>query len=70
MYLSIVDPAAGASDDWYESQGSNYTYTWELRPSSAVGGGFQLPPAQIRPSGEEMWAGLRTVLDQILLENP
>jgi len=56
-------PAAGASDDWYQSEGSRFTYTPELRDN---GYGFVLPPNQIIPSGEEVWAAFEVMLDEIL----
>merc|ERR1719378_1643530 len=58
-------PAAGASDDWYKgSLGSRFSFTTELRDTGRYG--FILPPAQIIPSGEEMWAGFEVVINKIL----
>jgi len=57
-------PAAGASDDWYMSEGSRFVFTTELRDTGRYG--FLLPPDQIIPSGEEMWAGFETVVNKIL----
>merc|ERR1711935_13281 len=53
-------PAAGASDDWYKSIGCRYAFTTELRDTGHYG--FELPKAQIIPSGEEMWAGFLSSL--------
>merc|ERR1712228_833009 len=57
-------PAAGASDDWYKSLGMRYAFTTELRDTGRYG--FVLPPNQIIPSGEEMWAGFEVVIARIL----
>jgi len=57
-------PAAGASDDWYMSEGSRFVFTTELRDTGRYG--FVLPKDQIIPSGEEMWAGFETVVNKIL----
>jgi predicted deacylase len=58
-------PAAGASDDWYQSEGSRFTYTPELRDN---GYGFVLPPNLIIPSGEEVWAAWKSMLDTLIKE--
>jgi murein tripeptide amidase MpaA len=47
---------AGTSQDWYYSQASiPLSYTIELRDTGTYG--FQLPAAQIKPTGTENWAG-------------
>merc|ERR1712080_810319 len=56
-------PAAGAADDWYKSKDFRYVFTTELRDTGHYG--FVLPPEQIIPSGEEMWAGFEVVIDRI-----
>jgi len=56
-------PAAGASDDWYKSIGMRFSFTTELRDTGYYG--FVLPPDQIIPSGEEMWAGFEVVIDRV-----
>ncbi|KAH7308013.1 hypothetical protein B0I35DRAFT_442657 [Stachybotrys elegans] len=40
---------------------ANAELSWgfELRPATAGEGGFVLPPSDIIPSGEEMWAGMK-----------
>jgi len=58
-------PAAGASDDWYKGVlGTRFSFTTELRDTGSHG--FILPPDQIIPSGEEMWAGFEVVIAKIL----
>jgi hypothetical protein len=39
-------------------------YTIELRDTGNYG--FQLPPVQIIPTGEENWAGLKAFVNEIL----
>ena len=43
FFLNILDPAAGASDDWYRGGlGTRYSFTTELRDTGYYG--FVLPP--------------------------
>ena len=63
--LSISDPAAGASDDWYKGVlGSRFAYTTELRDTGRHG--FILPTEEIKPSGEELWEAERVVLKKMI----
>jgi len=58
-------PAAGASDDWYRGGlGARYSFTTELRDTGYYG--FVLPPAQIIPSGEELFAGMKVVFEKLV----
>lgn len=60
-------PAAGASDDWYKgSLGTRYAFTTELRDTGYYG--FELPPEQIIPSGEELFAGMRVVFEKLIAD--
>lgn len=53
-------PAAGTMTDWMYGEAGALSYTIELRPSfGRGGGGFVLPPEQIRPTCDE---GLAAVL--------
>ncbi|KAJ3341445.1 hypothetical protein HDU93_004846 [Gonapodya sp. JEL0774] len=46
--------------------GRVFSYTIELRPSSSdTATGFVLPPAQIVVTGEENWAGLKAIVDNV-----
>ncbi len=48
--------AAGIMPDWVfgaAGGGGTLAWTFELRPDSAAGGGFLLPPAEILPTSEE-----------------
>jgi len=48
--------ASGGSFDWAkEKAGIQYGYSPELRPASAGQGGFDIPPTNIIPSGEEIF---------------
>ncbi len=43
--------------DWaYGGAGVKYSYTIEARPATFVGGGFELPPEEIEPTGRELYA--------------
>ena len=44
--------------------GTRFAFTTELRDTGLYG--FVLPPEQIIPSGEEMWAGFEVVIKKIL----
>jgi len=58
-------PASGAADDWYKGVlGSRFTFTTELRDTGNYG--FILPASQIKPSGEEMWAGFEVEINRLL----
>jgi len=61
IYHAIY-PASGGSIDWaYEYLGAIHTYSPELRDTGNYG--FLLPPAQIIPSGQETWLGLKVWLN-------
>jgi len=62
----LLYAAAGASDDYVYSRGIKYSYTVELRDQ---GYGFQLPPAQIKPSGAETLAAVLAMTESIAKEN-
>ncbi|KAI5363900.1 Putative peptidase M14, carboxypeptidase A, metallocarboxypeptidase-like, propeptide [Septoria linicola] len=54
-------PTTGSSVDYaFDIAGADYAYTFELRDKGERG--FVLPPAQIRPTGEEVLAGVRVLL--------
>merc|ERR1719369_735236 len=58
-------PAAGASDDWYKGGlGTRYAFTTELRDTGRYG--FELPPEQIIPSGEELFAGMKVIFKKLI----
>jgi carboxypeptidase A2 len=56
--------ANGGSLDWAKAvAGVKYTYAPELRPATAGEGGFVIPPSNINPSGEEIFAGTVANID-------
>lgn len=58
----MIRKATGGSTD-YLTDVTGVTYAWaiELRGTS-----FVLPPAQILPSGIEIWNGVQYILNQLL----
>ncbi|XP_041469203.1 carboxypeptidase B-like [Lytechinus variegatus] len=60
-------PATGGSEDFgYGSLGVKYTYVVELRDEGTFG--FQLPAWQIQPTAEEIYAGMKTLGQQLVAE--
>jgi hypothetical protein len=60
---SILYQSSGTSRDWAAGVPQiPYVYTLELRDESS----FELPPTEIRPTGEEIWAALKTTVDLIM----
>ncbi|CAH1795226.1 unnamed protein product, partial [Owenia fusiformis] len=56
----ILYPASGGAYDWAKaSAGVKYSYAPELRPASAIEGGFILDTTHIMPSGREVFEALR-----------
>lgn len=63
---SILYAAAGGSYDWAMGvAGVKYSYTLELRPSGSAFQGFVIDASNIVPSGEEVWAGIKAVANEI-----
>ena len=53
----LIDEASGSSMDWTKFRGVRWTYAPELRPATAVEGGFIIPAVpNIRESGAEIFA--------------
>ncbi|XP_071488950.1 carboxypeptidase B-like [Diadema antillarum] len=60
-------PATGASEDFgYGSLGVLYSYLVELRDQGRYG--FELPANQIQPTAEEIFAGMKTLGQQLVNE--
>jgi len=56
---------SGSAQDWYYGQANvSLSYTVELRDTGSYG--FQLPPSQIIPTGEENWAAFKGFVNAIL----
>lgn len=68
MNIFYIDPAAGGSIDWVKDYGKvKYSFALELRPGeNATGNGFILPTDHIVPTGEETWAGISVVADEVI----
>ncbi|KAF2272357.1 uncharacterized protein EI97DRAFT_212145 [Westerdykella ornata] len=60
---TIYQVTGDSVDYAYEKANATYSMTVELRDTGRYG--FVLPPEQIKPSGEEMWAGLKYVLENM-----
>lgn len=64
---AILYAASGGSYDWAKGvAGVKYSYTLELRPGDDCSwfcNGFVLDSRQIIPSGEEVWAGVKAVVN-------
>ncbi|CAH1778021.1 unnamed protein product [Owenia fusiformis] len=70
----LLYPTQGSSNDWAyaprgheggDGLGIEYAYTPELRPDPNGEDAWLLPPEQIRPVGEECWAGLKAMVREI-----
>merc|ERR1712025_668005 len=63
----MLYPASGGTLDWTLGEaGIPYSYGMELRDTGNYG--FILPPEQIIPTGEEVWAFHMTVAREIIQE--
>jgi len=59
---SILYESSGTSRDWAKGIPKvPYVFTIELRSTNS----FVLPPAEIRPTGQEIWAALKTTIERI-----
>jgi murein tripeptide amidase MpaA len=64
VYTTIYPASGILCDEIYKSSGVVASYTCELRDTGASG--FLLPPAQIKPTGEEIWASTVAIANYIL----
>ncbi|CAJ0946530.1 unnamed protein product, partial [Mesorhabditis belari] len=65
----IIYAFSGGSTDWAtEKLRVKYSYTLELRPTYEEWNGFVLDKRQLIPTAKETWAGVKVVIDQIILE--
>jgi len=61
----ILYAAAGGSHDWAKGvAGIKFAYCYELRDKGDFG--FMLPPSQIIPSGQETFAGVKSMVENIM----
>lgn len=51
---TAIYPVSGGSLDWTYAVMDILSYSYEMRPSSSAGGGFELPIAEIIPACEEL----------------
>uniref|UniRef100_A0A8D2IP36 Carboxypeptidase A2 n=1 Tax=Varanus komodoensis TaxID=61221 RepID=A0A8D2IP36_VARKO len=58
-----ADQASGGSIDWSYDHGIKYSFAFELRDTGRYG--FLLPAAQIIPTAQETWLGLKTILEHV-----
>jgi len=54
----------GASDDWCKDHGIKYTTTVEMRDTGSYG--FILPPSQIIPNAQEVWAAVQEYFKRVI----
>ncbi|KAM5255507.1 carboxypeptidase A2 [Ctenodactylus gundi] len=60
---SVIYQASGGSIDWAYDWGIKYSFAFELRDTGRYG--FLLPAAQILPTAEETWLGLKTIMEHV-----
>ena len=58
---------SGCADDWMSSKAKMIGYAIELRDTGDTG--FLLPPDQIIPVGEEIWAAMEYFIEYVLSHN-
>jgi len=58
----------GSASDWFYQEGIWGAYTIELRDTGAYG--FVLPPAQIIPTGNEIWASMMYFVNAVFDTHP
>jgi len=65
----LADEASGISEDWVKAEaGVKYAFIAELRPERSVPNGFIVDRDQILPTGQEIWAAVEVLADQVLRE--
>lgn len=58
--------ASGAAEDWaLQEKPGIFAYCYELRPATASQGGFDIPPSQIVPVGQELLRSLYVLAEQM-----
>jgi len=66
----ILYAASGGTYDWVrDAAGVKWAYALELRPGENNPNGFILPASEIIPTGEETWAGLKSIAMTMLSTN-
>ena len=63
-FTSVADPSSGTSRDWAAGVARvPYVYTIELRDTGKYG--WLLPPNNVIPTGEEIWAAVQAMVGKI-----
>jgi hypothetical protein len=64
----LLDEASGASHDWVKGQmNTPYSFLIELRPQNTIfNSGFLLAESEILSTGEETFAAVKVVADEVL----
>lgn len=70
MFQDLLDPihhfldeVSGTSIDWvYDTLGVKIVFAIELRDNGTYG--FLLPENQIKPTAEEVWVGIKAILEK------
>ncbi|KAL4609054.1 carboxypeptidase O precursor-like [Arapaima gigas] len=60
---AVLYPNSGSSRDWARLIGIPFSFTFELRDKGQFG--FLLPEDQIQPTCEEVYAGVRSIIDYV-----
>jgi murein tripeptide amidase MpaA len=58
--------ASGICSDWGYGEAGAYAWTFELRDTGSYG--FQLPPDQIIPTGEENWEAVKALVENLTVQ--
>jgi len=66
-WFSTLYESSGVAQDWFYKQNS-YGFTIELRPTTSIPG-FELPPSEIIPQGEELYPAFLLFMEYCL-DNP
>lgn len=64
----IYFSAGNSRDIHYRVFGANHSWTLELSPADAAGGGFVLPAEQIGSVVREQWEGQRWLLGNVTVD--
>ena len=63
--MTLADPAAGGSEDYAKGvAGIKFSYCFELRDTGRYG--FILPPNQIVPTGQETFAAVKSMAEDVI----
>ena len=64
-FVFSTDEASGSSMDWVKGYlGTQYAYGMELRPTQNVRNGFITTTDSIQPATQDVWEGLKVVVQR------